>query len=491
MFVPATNYTRIRPMVRPSVVVRFDRMIPISRFLVLVLAVAAVGLAQPVEAGAGQKQFEEWEELNAFYPDERWQQYIDAVGQRILEHVPVGNHEFDIRVFDDPNPNAAAFGDGSIFFSRGIFALFKSEDEIASVMAHEIAHVIARHVSKRMTTRRLGKAVGWLTANATGRRELWDLANVSAAALDSGYGRERELEADRMGGEWMARAGYDPMASLDALQVLKDFDAYHVKITGRSIRYHGVFASHPRTDRRLHNILAQAQELMPTEVREPVGDFWDLMNGLAYGNEAARGIVRDNIFYHGGMRIAIEFPKDWQLRYSSAQVKGSAPGGTDEASIGVTLHAPAKRKSPKKYVTDVLKRDDVTAGEELEINGEPAFIGEVDTTDSNVQLQLLGLLYGRDIVYMFKGECGPKGDPEKLREALRATMGGLRIMNADDLKVANSRRIKVIVAEPGQTFAELARQSALTDHAEQLLRVLNSAYPNGEPRAGDYVKIIE
>ncbi|MCE2426258.1 MAG: hypothetical protein J4F45_14405, partial [Pseudomonadales bacterium] len=150
-----------------------------------------------------------------------------------------------------------------------------------------------------------------------------------------------------------------------------------------------------------------------------------------------------------------------------------------------------KRKSPKEYVTDVLKRDDVTSGEELEINDAPAFIGDVDTSDSNVQLQLVGLLYGRNVVYLFKGECGPKGDPEKLRDALRATMGGLRIMTSDDLKVANSRRIKVVVAEPGQTYAELARESALTDNAEQLLRVLNSAYPNGEPRAGDYIKIIE
>ena len=486
----ALIHTRTGPVARPSVRDYFGRRVP-SQFWALILALALVGSAEPVEAGAGEEQFKEWEELNAFYPDERWQWYIDAVGRRILEHVAVGRHEFDIRVVDEPMPDAASFADGSIYFSRGMLALFNSEAELASVMAHEIAHVVARHVSKGLATRRLGKALGWLTANATGRGEFWELANISATALDSGYGRERELEADRLGGQWMARAGYDPLASLDALQNLKDFDSYYMEAMGIAIKYHGVFASHPRTDRRHHNILAQAQELMPTEVPEPVGDFWGLIDGMAFGNDSVRGLVRDNVFYHGGMRIAIEFPEGWDVRYSSSQVRGTASAGADEGSISVTLHAPAKRKSPKEYVTDVLKRDDVTSGEELEINDAPAFIGDVDTSDSNVQLQLVGLLYGRNVVYLFKGECGPKGDPEKLRDALRATMGGLRIMTSDDLKVANSRRIKVVVAEPGQTYAELARESALTDNAEQLLRVLNSAYPNGEPRAGDYIKIIE
>ena len=490
MFVSAAVYTRIRSSM-PSLRVRFVRAFPIGRLLALILAVAVIGSPEPAQAGPGEKQFKEWEELNAFYPDERWQRYIDAIGRRIIEHAPAGNHEYDIRVLDETVPNAGAFPDGRIFFTRGLLVLFRSEDEIAAVMAHEIAHVVARHTSKRMATRRLGKAVGWLTATATGRHELWELANVSTSALDSGYGRERELEADRLGSEWMARAGYDPMAALNSLQASKDMDTYYRQAMGGRVPYHGVFSSHPLNDQRLHNILEQALAMMPTEVPEPVGDFWELMDGLAYGNDSARGMVRDNVFYHGGMRLAIEFPEGWKLRYSPARVTGTAPGGADEASIALTLQPPAKRKSPKKYVTDVLNRDDITSGEELEINGAPAFIGDVDTSDSNTQLQLLGLLYGRDIVYLFKGECGPKGDPEKLREALRATMGGLRVMTADDLKVANSRRIKVIVAEPGQTFAELARQSALTDNAEQLLRVLNSAYPNGEPRAGDYIKIVE
>ena len=460
---------------------------------VLTLAAAAMGSAEPVVAASGgEKRFKEIQEANGFYPDERWQRYVQDIGARILEHVPTRGQEFHFHVIDEASVNASAYAGGYTFYHRGLFAFLKSEDEVASVVAHEIAHVVAKHVSKRRTSQILGKSLGWLTASATGRTELWELANVGFAALGSGYGREHELEADRLGGEWMARAGYSPMAALDALQALKDEDSFYAEIRGgRPMGYHGLFVSHPKHDKRLHDILAQSQRLMPEAVREPVGDFWALVDGLAYGNEAARGLVRGNTYYHGGLRIALEFPKGWHIRYSPAQVKGTAPGGADEGSIGVTRQAPVKRKSPKQYVTDVLKRDDVIAGEELEINGQPAFIGDVDVGGSNVPLQLIGILYGRDIVTLFKGECGPKGDPEEFREAFRATMEGLRLMTVDDLKVANSQRIKVIVAEPGQTYADLARQSSLVDYAEQTLRLLNSAYPNGEPRAGDYIKIVE
>ena len=187
----------------------------------------------------------------------------------------------------------------------------------------------------------------------------------------------------------------------------------------------------------------------------------------------------------------IEFPDQWQVGYSSQRVQGVDPGGVGMGSISVMRHQPVKRKSPAKYVADVLKRDDVVSGEEVEINSQEAYIGEVDTSGSNVQLGLIGVLYTRSDVFFFKGECGPKGDPETFRKQFRATMDALRPMNQDDLKIANSQRIEIIVAEPGQTYAELARNSPISAFPEETLRLLNGHHPYGEPRAGDYIKVVK
>ena len=456
-----------------------------------IVAMAAVVLsAVGAFASPGSKMVKELEETEGFYDDERWQQYVTAIGERLLAHSPDRGKKYHFYVLDGAILNAMAMPESHIFVSRGLIAYVRSEDELASVIGHEIAHITAHHVRKKRLTDLLGKSVGFLSYMATGRGELNQLANRVSSALTSGYGRDMELEADHLGAEYMAKAGYDPMAVLDMLHVLKDQDLFNRGVAGKSGGYHGLFASHPKQDKRLHDAVAYSQQFLPEELNEPIGDFWSLMDGLVYGDDAARGLVRDSTYYHSALRVVIEFPDKWQVGYSASRVNGIDPGGVGVGSISVMRHQPVKRKSPAKYVTDVLKRDDVTSGEEVEINGNEAYIGEVDTSGSNVQLGLIGVLYTRNDVFFFKGECGPKGDPEALRKDFRATMDALRPMTQDDLKIANSQRIEVIVAKPGQTYAELAHNSPINEFPVETLRLLNGHHPHGEPRAGDYIKVV-
>ena len=458
----------------------------LSAAVATVVALAAFGaLASP-----GSKMVKELEEQNGFYDDPRWQEYVTRIGERLLAHTPERGKKYHFYVLDGAVLNAMAMPESHIFVSRGLISYVRSEDELASVIGHEIAHITAKHVRKKRLTEFLGKSLGFASYMLTGRGELNQLSNRFTSVMTSGYGREMELEADHLGAEYMARAGYNPMAVLDMLHVLKDQDLFNRRVAAKPSGYHGLFASHPKQDRRLHDAVAYSQQYLPDELGEPVGDFWNLMNGLVYGDEAARGLVRDSTYYHSALRVVIEFPDQWRVAYSSARVSGVAAGGPGVGTISVMRHQPVRRKSPSKYVADVLKRDDIVAGEEVEINGSEAYVGEVDTSGSNIQLGLIGVLYARDDVFYFKGECGPKGDPEVFRGQFLATMNALRPMTQDDLKIANSQRIEVVVAEPGQTYAELALNSPINEFAVETLRLLNGHHPNGEPRAGDYIKVV-
>ncbi|MCY3620371.1 MAG: M48 family metalloprotease [Gammaproteobacteria bacterium] len=463
---------------------------PLNSHLYLAVVTAAALVASGALASPGSKMVKELEENGGLYDDERWQRYVTEIGERLLAHSPDRGKKYHFYVLDGAILNAMAMPESHIFVSRGLIAYVRSEDELASVIGHEIAHITANHVGKRRLTDLLGKSVGFLSAIATGRGELNQLSNRLTSVVTSGYGREMELEADHLGAKYMAKAGYNPSAVLDMLHVLMDQSLFNSQVAGRSTGYHGLFASHPKQDKRLHDAVAYSQQFLPDELVEPVGDFWSLMNGLVYGDEAARGLVRDSTYYHSVLRVVIEFPDKWQVGYSSARVNGVAPGGAGVATISVMRHQPVKRKSPAKYVADVLKRDDVTSGTEVEINGNEAYIGEVDTSASNVQLGLIGVLYHRNDVFFFKGECGPNGDPEAFRQEFRATMSALRPMTQDDLKIANRQRIEVIVAKPGQTYAELAHNSPISQFPEETLRLLNGDHPNGEPRAGDNIKVV-
>ena len=452
---------------------------------------ALVCAALAVPAGPGKDLYEEFVAENQLYSDERWQQYVRDIGARLLAHVPDHGKQYHFHVLDGDQVNAFATGDAYIFVSRGLLAFLNSEDQLAAIIGHEIGHVAGRHTRKRRTSEIAGKSIGMIAAFVTGRRELYhDVANPMTALIVSGYGREMELEADRLGGEFMARAGYDPQAIIESVWVLKDQQVFSKQTAGKVPSYHGLFASHPRNDQRLHAAVAHARGLSTQSFVEPIGDFWELIDGLAFGDAAATGLVQDETYYHSGRRIVIEFPKGWQVAAPMTQVIARAPGGKEEGGITVARHQFVKRTSPREYIVDVLGRDDVKNGEELEINGNAAFIGEVDVGESEAQLQLIAVLYRRRDVFLFKGECGPKGDPARLRAQFRQTLEKLRRMNAEDLQIANSRRVEVIVAKPGQTYAELAERSSLASFPEDTLRLINADYPHGEPTAGDYVKVV-
>ncbi len=117
-----------------------------------------------------------------------------------------------------------------------------------------------------------------------------------------------ELQADQLGGEFIAKAGYNPFAMIEVIQVLKDQELFATEVGGQQKSYHGVFASHPQNDKRLHDAIEENEQYLPEEMVEPVGDFWEMMNGLVYGNQAGAGIVKDQTFYHEGLRVVVTFP---------------------------------------------------------------------------------------------------------------------------------------------------------------------------------------
>ncbi|MEQ9002497.1 MAG: hypothetical protein RIE74_02940, partial [Pseudomonadales bacterium] len=88
-------------------------------------------------------------------------------------------------------------------------------------------------------------------------------------------------------------------------------------------------------------------------------------------------------------------------------------------------------------------------------------------------------------------EVGAVGDPAAFEVQWQQTLQSFRAMTSEDLRIANNQRIKVIMAQPGDTYAELATKASIRANAEQTLRLLNGQHPVGEPRAGDLIKIVQ
>ncbi|MGD8418515.1 MAG: M48 family metalloprotease [Pseudomonadales bacterium] len=458
--------------------------------MIVCLGCLLAGLANA--AGPGEKTYQAYLENGGLYDDPEWQAYVDEIGQRLVKVTKMAGDEFHFYVLDDTSVNAFALPDGYIFVHRGLIAYVRSEDELAGVIGHEIGHVVGHHAKRANVLGAMGTVAGIVGSILTGTGAISDLSNTATATLTSGYRRDLELEADQYGAEFLARAGYNPLSMIDVIQVLKDQSMFAKNVLHQPQVYHGLFASHPKNDKRLHEAVEKSLHLFPDELQPTERDFWKMIDGMVYGNAPTTGLIKGSTYYHGGLRVVLGFPEGWDVSNTASEVIGKAPLGTDIRITVLRQNPPAEEQTPAEYIEKTLKRDDVENGKDIQVNGYAAHTADVKIAAGNAVAKKIAVIYKDGGVYLFNGELGPNGGTQAdFDAAWLKVLGGFRAMTADDLKVANDQRIAVVMAKPSDTFASLARKSSLKDYPEETLRVINGLYPNGEPRAGDYIKIVQ
>ncbi|MFK7888070.1 MAG: M48 family metallopeptidase [Gammaproteobacteria bacterium] len=147
--------------------------------------------------------------------------YVNCVADAILRELPddARQRDWQVVVFADRSANAFAVPGGRIGVHEGLLRVAEDQHQLATVVGHEIAHVLARHANERMSTTLIAQsglqALDKAMSNSSSRREIITVLGLGAqygALLP--YNRIREAEADVMGLEFMARAGFDPRASV-------------------------------------------------------------------------------------------------------------------------------------------------------------------------------------------------------------------------------------------------------------------------------------
>jgi len=220
------------------------------------------------------------------YNNPALQAYVNNIGQALAKK----SHRRDIRytftVLDDPTVNAFALPGGYIYITTGLMAYLNSEGELAGVLGHEIGHVTARHGVKQQSASIAGAILIDLLSKKAGAGSAKSL-NQFGTALIRGYGRDHELQADKLGAEYLARVGYQPQSMIDVVSVLKaqeEFDKFQARQEGRKPRaYHGVFSTHPSNDLRLKQVINAAKRFKTAGTRPTNHDgYLKHINGMKY-----------------------------------------------------------------------------------------------------------------------------------------------------------------------------------------------------------------
>lgn len=217
------------------------------------------------EARIGLQAFQQLKQQEPVVATGKDARMVREVGQRIARVAPLPGAQWEFVLFQDDSPNAFALPGGKVGIYTGILPITKNEAGLATVMGHEVAHAVARHSAERMSQSLLTQIGGTALAAAIGSdagvtRDLvlqaYGLGTQVGVMLP--YSRTHELEADRIGLLYMARAGYDPREAID---FWKRFSAYNARGGGKPPEF---LSTHPVDARRI----AQLEAMLPQAMAE-------------------------------------------------------------------------------------------------------------------------------------------------------------------------------------------------------------------------------
>ncbi|MGD9603574.1 MAG: M48 family metalloprotease [Gammaproteobacteria bacterium] len=157
--------------------------------------------------------------------DDRVQRLVKDIGQRIVaESVAArSGYPFDFHVLADSRTvNAFALPGGQIFITLALLSRLESADQLAGVLGHEVGHVIARHSAEHLAKQELTSGLTGAVVMGAGSYEMARVAQLVGGLINMKYGREDELESDRLGICLMADAGFDPRALIDVMRILAE-----------------------------------------------------------------------------------------------------------------------------------------------------------------------------------------------------------------------------------------------------------------------------
>jgi predicted Zn-dependent protease len=217
-------------------------------------------------------------------------------------------------IVNTPDFNAFAVPGGFVYVHRGLLERINSVDELASVMAHEIAHVSARHSASQMTKQQLYN-MGVLGASiATGGEieKFGDLMNIGSVLTFSKFSRDDEREADKLGIHYLVDAGFNPngaVNSMKTIQRISDHDPDSLETW---------FMTHPPTKER---VKALTQELNTLAFKNPEilkrkikrNELIQLLDGMAVGEYNGIEFVKGDRYYNKEYPLSITVPSGWQV----------------------------------------------------------------------------------------------------------------------------------------------------------------------------------
>ncbi len=421
------------------------------------------------------------------YDDPQLKALIQQVVERLVAASERPDLKYRVTVLNSPAINAFALPDGSLYVTRGLLALANDTSEMSSVIAHEMAHVIARHAIIREDQVKQAVLVSRVISDVVNDPDLGALAMQKSQRTLASFSRGQELEADAIGVGIAARSGFDPYgASRFLTDMGRSGELKGSTFTSASSNPQMDFlSSHPATPDRISIAIANARQYaQPGTGERDRTAYLAAIDGMTYGDDPKEGFVRGRKFFHPKLGFTFSAPEGFSLENTSQAVLGASQSGRE------ALRLDAVRVNPDQSLAQYLSSGwiegvEINTVETLTVNGFSA--ATAIARGEQWSFRMFAIRFGSDVYRLIF--AARQLTPE-LDKQFRAAAETFRRVSSGEADAIKPLRIRVVSVGLGDTPEKLAARMQVPDKPLDRFLVLNGLEPGAKLKYGDKVKIV-
>ncbi len=424
---------------------------------------------------------------NGSYDDPKLEGLLNQTVAKLVAASERPDVHYRVTILNSAAVNAFALPTGQLYVTRGLIALANDTSELASVLSHEISHVIASHAAMREDQARQVALVSRVVQDVLSDPETGALALAKSKIALASFSRAQELEADGIGVGIAARAGYDPFGAVRFLTAM----GRNAELRSNPGQTHidprapDFLSSHPATPERIKNAQSNARQFSaPGSGERERAAYLDGVDGLVYGEDPSEGFVRGRRFLHPKLGFTFAAPEGFSLDNTAQAVLGVRDGGGQALRLDV-VRVPAEQVLTEYLTSGWIENIDRKTVEELVINGLPA--ATATAKGDQWVFRLYAVRFGSDVYRFIFASKRMNAETDR---AFRESVGSFRRMSLAESQAAKPLHIRIVTVEPGDTVERLASRMATSDRALERFRVLNGLAPGDRVKAGDQVKMV-
>jgi predicted Zn-dependent protease len=423
------------------------------------------------------------------YNDPRLQAMIEQTVEKLVAASERPDLHYRVTMLNSQSINAFALPNGQLYVTRGLIALANDEAELASVLAHEMGHVIARHAAIREEQAKLADLRSRVFTDVVSDPEEGALALAKSKLALASFSRAQEFEADAIGIGIASRAGYDPYGAVRFLTSMEHNSELKPAQNSAAIdpRAADFLSSHPATPERITNAQANARQ-HPAAAQPGAGHDRDTylagINGIVFGEDPSEGFVRGRRFLHPRLGFTFTAPEGFVLDNTAQAVLGVKHGGGQALRLDV-VRVPSEQTLAGYLTSGWIENIDPATVEDITINGFPG--ATAAAKGDQWDFRLYAVRFGSD-VYRFI--FASKHRTPETDHIFRESIGTFRRMSLAEIEEAKPLRLQIVTVGPADTVEKVASRMAVTDRPLDRFRVLNGLEPGERLKSGSEVKIV-